>query len=240
MKVCIKSVLFGLRNFINNGGDKSFALSAVSILEDRLLMAARRIEDSEKQLKSLDEMVTGGEWGIGDLLECATREKDIRIRVYPNWIHKGTISGHKASSEIAKMTGIETLLANLQSVFINDEPEAQLTIGFDEVPPRGNTIMLLLKDRSLLIDGLKVKPDRSQGVWNHSPDGFMWGYAGSGPAQLALAILLEFAESDEIAIRWHQSFKREILQGLDTNDSHELVIDVPAWLARRQRGEVQS
>lgn len=25
-------------------------------------------------------------------------------------------------------------------------------------------------------------------IWNHSPDGFNWGYAGSGPAQLALAL----------------------------------------------------
>lgn len=26
---------------------------------------------------------------------------------------------------------------------------------------------------------------------NHSPDGFSWGYLGSGPAQLAMAILME-------------------------------------------------
>ncbi len=26
---------------------------------------------------------------------------------------------------------------------------------------------------------------------NHSPDGFSWGYGGSGPAQLALAILAD-------------------------------------------------
>lgn len=30
-----------------------------------------------------------------------------------------------------------------------------------------------------------------QEIRNHSPDGFNWGYAGSGPAQLALAILAD-------------------------------------------------
>ncbi len=34
-------------------------------------------------------------------------------------------------------------------------------------------------------------PKASQKVCNHSPDGFNWGYGGSGPAQLALALLLD-------------------------------------------------
>lgn len=33
-------------------------------------------------------------------------------------------------------------------------------------------------------------------VHNHSPDGFEWGYGGSGPAQLALAICLELLEGN--------------------------------------------
>jgi hypothetical protein len=28
-------------------------------------------------------------------------------------------------------------------------------------------------------------------LWNHSPTGFEWGYGGSGPAQLALALLAD-------------------------------------------------
>lgn len=41
---------------------------------------------------------------------------------------------------------------------------------------------------------------------NHSPTGFEWGYSGSGPAQLALAILAcEF--HDEFALEHYQLFK---------------------------------
>ena len=35
-----------------------------------------------------------------------------------------------------------------------------------------------------LSDHRRLSPDRSLDVVNHSPSGFEWGYAGSGPAQL--------------------------------------------------------
>jgi len=38
----------------------------------------------------------------------------------------------------------------------------------------------------------QLDPRPSQKIRNHSPDGFDFGYAGNAPAQLALAILLDF------------------------------------------------
>ena len=40
-----------------------------------------------------------------------------------------------------------------------------------------------------------------------------WGYAGSGPAQLALALLAD-AVGDEEAMEHHQKFKRNVVAGL--------------------------
>jgi hypothetical protein len=48
---------------------------------------------------------------------------------------------------------------------------------------------------------------------NHSPTGFAWGYGGSGPAQLALAILTDALGNSELALRHYQEFKREIVAG---------------------------
>lgn len=45
--------------------------------------------------------------------------------------------------------------------------------------------------REIWLNGRKLNPSKSQKVSNHSPDGFNWGYGGSGPAQLALAICIE-------------------------------------------------
>ncbi len=53
----------------------------------------------------------------------------------------------------------------------------------------------------------ELLPGPSQKLWNHSPDGFEWGYGGSGPAQLALAILLDFTGDDKKAWRAYQTFK---------------------------------
>jgi len=52
-------------------------------------------------------------------------------------------------------------------------------------------------------------------LFNHSPDGFHWGYAGSGPAQLALAILADHLGDDARAVDLHQSFKGTDIQNLD-------------------------
>lgn len=42
---------------------------------------------------------------------------------------------------------------------------------------------------------------------NHSPTGMNWGYAGSGPAQLALAILADALDDDTRALALYQRFK---------------------------------
>jgi hypothetical protein len=62
-------------------------------------------------------------------------------------------------------------------------------------------------DRRVTVDGVELSPLPSQSVRNHSPDGFNWGYGGSGPAQLALALLLDATGSAEVAERWYQWFK---------------------------------
>jgi hypothetical protein len=48
---------------------------------------------------------------------------------------------------------------------------------------------------------------------NHSPTGFEWGYGGSGPAQLALAILADCV-GDELALQHYQEFKRAVIESL--------------------------
>ena len=53
----------------------------------------------------------------------------------------------------------------------------------------------------------RVLPPRLD-LANHSPTGLSWGYAGSGCAQLALAILCDVYD-DEKALRFYQRFKSE-------------------------------
>ncbi len=84
--------------------------------------------------------------------------------------------------------------------------------------------------REVYLDGRWLDPKPSQKIWNHSPDGFNWGYSGSGPAQLALAIMLKVTDKNT-AIQLYQDFKREVIAGLPQSD-FEIVFDVAGWVKK--------
>lgn len=53
---------------------------------------------------------------------------------------------------------------------------------------------------------------------NHSPTGFNWGYAGSGPAQLALAIVADVTNDDGTALHTYMDFKRGMIAAMGKGD----------------------
>lgn len=69
-------------------------------------------------------------------------------------------------------------------------------------------------DIFIIEDGNKkiLDPSPSQKLYNHSPDGFNWGYNGSGPAQAALGILLDCV-GRQAALFFYQQFKFEFVAG---------------------------
>ncbi len=72
-------------------------------------------------------------------------------------------------------------------------------------------------------NGSWLDPAPSLAVVNHSPDGFEWGYAGSGCSQLALAIALKWLTKAE-AITVYQLFKFEVVAKLP-RDTFELDLE---------------
>lgn len=89
-------------------------------------------------------------------------------------------------------------------------------------PPSGTMVYLNDKPLPLRYD-----------VRNHSPTGFEWGYAGSGPSQLALAMLLAVTDHAE-ACREYQNFKRACVEHIAFTDWALPVADVTAWLERKR------
>ncbi len=63
----------------------------------------------------------------------------------------------------------------------------------------------------------------------HSPEGFNWGYGGSGPAQLAYAICHELYGKD-VARQIYQDFKWRFLVAIE-DDSFDLVLDLAEFNA---------
>lgn len=92
--------------------------------------------------------------------------------------------------------------------------------------------------------------DPRNDLHNHSPDGCEWGYAGSGPAQLALGLLAHHfgnmpsemligqvggGTPDENALKLYQQFKFKVVANLDSQwwvltskEIHEVVREIVA------------
>lgn len=101
------------------------------------------------------------------------------------------------------------------------------------------------------VDGkpLDPRPD----LRNHSPTGFEWGYGGSGPAQLALAILAHHYRNkdtlppgDEVAISLYQRFKWLIVAKfpqkgfeIDTNYINLIIREIHGHKAIMPRNRAQ-
>ena len=72
---------------------------------------------------------------------------------------------------------------------------------------------------------------------NHSPTGFEWGYLGSGPAQLALALLAD-ATDNHTALAFYQRYKEEVIARLPSDIQAAWTttdVDVVAWVERQER-----
>ena len=66
-------------------------------------------------------------------------------------------------------------------------------------------------------------------------NGFAWGYGGSGPSQLALAILLHAGFKPAVATKHYMRFKEEFLARAPKDAVLRLVVDVRAWVQQREQ-----
>jgi len=87
---------------------------------------------------------------------------------------------------------------------------------------------------------------------SHSPTGIEWGYAGSGPADLALNILCMFVPpgsdgeppakcwrgvASATAVRLHQAFKWEFIGGVPWQGQTIPAERISEWLAAKQKAK---
>ena len=79
-----------------------------------------------------------------------------------------------------------------------------------------NVIVERLPDRT------RLSPARSRTLQSHSR-AFEWGYAGSGPSQLGLAILLDYTREERLAPAHYQAFTRDVIAMF--GESWELLTD---------------
>lgn len=119
--------------------------------------------------------------------------------------------------------------------------------------------MLIPQDESMIVvedaGQRNRRLDLRLDLMNHSPTGFSWGYAGSGPAQTALAILADFfagrptpkdhvalddlgpywpskakTEGDYLALQLYMRFKFEIIATFPMQEGFNITADrISEW-----------
>lgn len=61
----------------------------------------------------------------------------------------------------------------------------------------------------------RLSLEQSLDLVNHSPKGFEWGYAGSGPAQLACGLLLDYYDDEQCALEHYIAFRNQVISQLE-------------------------
>jgi hypothetical protein len=69
---------------------------------------------------------------------------------------------------------------------------------------------------------------------NHSPDGFAWGYGGSGPAQLAYAILFDLTGDRDKSQQFYQLYKWSVVARLPREPWTVTASSILDWLDEAQ------
>ena len=92
--------------------------------------------------------------------------------------------------------------------------------------------------RLVFLDDKELTPGESLKLIRHSPDGFNWGYSGSGPAQLALALMIAFI-GKENATKYYQKFKTDVISKLPREADFILdEEDIKIWMEENIHGDI--
>jgi len=92
----------------------------------------------------------------------------------------------------------------------------------------GGQIIIVAVPGEIVVNTLKHKQYHLPHIVRHSPDGFNWGYSGSGPADTALSILTDCL-GPETANVYYQEFKFDIVAGWE-NFFEITEIEIREWL----------
>ncbi len=81
-------------------------------------------------------------------------------------------------------------------------------------------------------------------ISRHSPDGFQWGYGGSGPSDLALSIMVDFFEKQGLSMfalknagTCYQDFKWEFIAGVQENRFVITGEQINKWIKKRRESK---
>lgn len=133
---------------------------------------------------------------------------------------KGKIQYGASAGGIRIFTGFSSLTDCLREEYGGDYQYDNVEIL--EIKLNVHKLRGVAHTRQIWLDGRELTPNRSLKYYSHSPDGFNWGYSGSGPAQLALAIFLKLKNKSD----GYQEFKSHVIAKLPQGKDFEVLFNL--------------
>jgi hypothetical protein len=87
---------------------------------------------------------------------------------------------------------------------------------------------------TVYVNGQLLYIEPSQAIHDHAPE-FEWAYGGSGPSQLALAILYDYTDDKDLSLEHYEQFKWDFLAVAAFDGFVITSMDIDAWLADKKR-----
>lgn len=176
---------------------------------------------------------------------------DVPATILALWSRATPIVGHASTREqLARMVGpgpLADLLRSTRPIAVRSFPDAFEFLDLSSTEPAtmnqeqheyaGLRVGLAGGGDEIDVtrDGVTFDPAPSQRLWNHSPDGFEWGYPGSGPSQLALALVFDATGDRDLTFAVYQDYKREVVCCWPKGGWKTTAADVRRWIALKQR-----
>lgn len=87
---------------------------------------------------------------------------------------------------------------------------------------------------TVFVNGQLLYIEPSQAIHDHSQE-FEWAYGGSGPSQLALAILYDYTDDRELSLDLYQQFKWDFITVAPFEGFVITSMDIDVWLSQHKR-----
>jgi hypothetical protein len=146
----------------------------------------------------------------------------------------GTIDPNTGATSVTIADNPDPLPIVELVAFLDELAEVSALAHFGRPHPEPERRARVLQQKRRLLEVLRATddPPRTRPLPHipvHSPDGFAWGYRGSGPADLALAILhRELAETVPAAV--YLPFRDDVLARLPTTGFELSATDIWDWV----------
>ncbi len=155
-----------------------------------------------------------------------SKEHAALIKSYKSAMNNARIQAAREKKGPVKITSkywrdeAEKLKGQIQDIVLNGSPTKQQILM--KLPTAVSIRGVVGNKNHVYVDGVRLRLRDSLKFRRHSITTYGWGYNGSGPAQLALSILLKYLDKDT-SLKYYLTLKTRLVSTFPQGDFEEII-----------------